>query len=284
MPNIFEIIKTVILGIVEGITEWLPISSTGHMILVDEFMKLNVRDEFMDIFLVVIQLGAILAVVILFWSKLWPFNLSKQKRTMGENIVDLDKILLWVKILIASIPAAIIGLAFDDQIDEMLTGDMRAFVVAAALIVYGILFIVIENLRKKETLTDLNKMSYSKAFYIGLIQCLSLVPGTSRSGSTILGASLLGTSRTVAAEFSFFLGIPAMFGASAIKLLKFFMDGFTFTIDEIIILIVGCVVSFVVSILAIKFLVSYIKKHDFKAFGWYRIILGIAVILYFAFC
>lgn len=284
MPNIFEIIKTVILGIVEGITEWLPISSTGHMILVDEFMKLNVRDEFMDIFLVVIQLGAILAVVILFWSKLWPFNLSKQKRTMGENIVDLDKILLWVKILIASIPAAIIGLAFDDQIDEMLTGDMRAFVVAAALIVYGILFIVIENLRKKETLTDLNKMSYSKAFYIGLIQCLSLVPGTSRSGSTILGASLLGTSRTVAAEFSFFLGIPAMFGASAIKLLKFFMDGFTFTTDEIIILIVGCVVSFVVSILAIKFLVSYIKKHDFKAFGWYRIILGVAVILYFAFC
>lgn len=283
MPNIFEIIKTVILGIVEGITEWLPISSTGHMILVDEFMKLNVRNEFMDIFLVVIQLGAILAVVILFWSKLWPFNLSKQKRTMGENIVDLDKILLWVKILIASIPAAIIGLAFDDQIDEMLTGDMRAFVVAAALIVYGILFIVIENLRKKETLTDLNKMSYSKAFYIGLIQCLSLVPGTSRSGSTILGASLLGTSRTVAAEFSFFLGIPAMFGASAIKLLKFFMDGFTFTTDEIIILIVGCVVSFVVSILAIKFLVSYIKKHDFKAFGVYRIILGIAVIAYFAF-
>ncbi|MBQ6717350.1 MAG: undecaprenyl-diphosphate phosphatase [Clostridia bacterium] len=284
MPNIFEIIKTVILGIVEGITEWLPISSTGHMILVDEFMKLNVRDEFMDIFLVVIQLGAILAVVILFWSKLWPFNLSKQKRTMGENIVDLDKILLWVKILIASVPAAIIGLAFDDQIDEMLTGDMRAFVVAAALIVYGILFIVIENLRKKETLTDLNKMPYLTALYIGLVQCLSLVPGTSRSGSTILGASLLGTSRTVAAEFSFFLGIPAMFGASAIKLLKFFLDGLTFTSAEIIIMLVGCAVSFVVSILAIKFLVSYIKKHDFKAFGWYRIILGIAVILYFAFC
>ena len=282
MPNIFEIIKTVILGIVEGITEWLPISSTGHMILVDEFMKLNVRDEFMDIFLVVIQLGAILAVVILFWSKLWPFNLCKQKRTNGEKIVDTDKILLWVKILIASIPAAIIGLAFDDQIDQMLTGDMRAYVVAGALIVYGVLFIIIENLKKKETLTDLNKMSYSKAFYIGLIQCLSLVPGTSRSGSTILGASLLGTSRTVAAEFSFFLGIPAMFGASAIKLLKFFLDGLTFTTEEIIIMAIGCAVSFVVSILAIKFLVSYIKKHDFKAFGVYRIILGIAVILYFA--
>ncbi|MBQ6885484.1 MAG: undecaprenyl-diphosphate phosphatase [Clostridia bacterium] len=280
MPNIFEIIKTVILGIVEGITEWLPISSTGHMILVDEFMKLNARDEFMDIFLVVIQLGAILAVVILFWSKLWPFNLKRQE---GKKIVDTDKILLWVKILIASIPAAIIGLAFDDQIDAMLTGDMRAYVVAGALIAYGILFIVIESLKKREKITDLNKMPYLTALYIGIIQCLSLVPGTSRSGSTILGASLLGTSRTVAAEFSFFLGIPAMFGASAIKLLKFFMDGFAFTTNEIIIMLVGCVVSFVVSILAIKFLVSYIKKHDFKAFGVYRIVLGIAVILYFAF-
>ena len=279
MPNIFEIIKTIILGIVEGITEWLPISSTGHMILVDEFMKLNVRDEFMDIFLVVIQLGAILAVVILFWGKLWPFNL---KRRQGQKIVDVDKILLWVKILIASVPAAIIGLAFDDQIDQMLTGDARAFVVAGALIVYGVLFIVIENLKKKEKITDLNKMPYLTALYIGLIQCLSLVPGTSRSGSTILGASLLGTSRTVAAEFSFFLGIPAMFGASAIKLLKFFLDGLTFTTDEIVIMLVGCAVSFVVSILAIKFLVSYIKKHDFKAFGIYRIILGVAVILYFA--
>lgn len=281
MPDIFEIIKTVILGIVEGITEWLPISSTGHMILVDEFMKLKCRDAFMDIFFVVIQLGAILAVVILFWNKLWPFNL---KRAEGEKIVDTNKMLLWVKILIASIPAAVIGLAFDKQIDEMLTGDKRAFVVSAALIVYGVLFIIIENLKKKETLTDLNKMPYKTALYIGLIQCLSLVPGTSRSGSTILGASLLGTSRTVAAEFSFFLGIPAMFGASAIKLLKFFADGFMFTSEEIIILLIGCAVSFVVSILAIKFLVSYIKKHDFKAFGVYRIILGIAVIAYFALC
>ena len=279
MPDIFEIIKTIILGIVEGITEWLPISSTGHMILVDEFMQLKVRPEFMDIFLVVIQLGAILAVVILFWNKLWPFQF---KRKESEKIVDTDKILLWVKILIASIPAAIIGLAFDDLIDEMLTGDMRAFVVAAALIVYGVLFIVIENLKKKEKITDLNKMPYKTALFIGLIQCLSLVPGTSRSGSTILGASLLGTSRTVAAEFSFCLGSPAMFGASAIKLLKFFMDGLTFTAYEIMILAVGCVVSFAVSVLAIKFLVSYIKKHDFKVFGVYRIILGVAVILYFA--
>lgn len=300
MPDIFEIIKTVILGIVEGITEWLPISSTGHMILVDEFMELDVRKDFMNIFLVVIQLGAILAVVILFWSKLWPFHLKKTAvkpffkeegkavalKKACNNYVHVDKILLWVKILIASVPAAIIGLAFDDQIDAMLTGDtdmdMRAFVVAGALIVYGVLFIVIERLKKREKITDLNKMPYRTALYIGLIQCLSLVPGTSRSGSTILGASLLGTSRTVAAEFSFFLGIPAMFGASAIKLLKFFADGLSFTTDEIIILLVGCVVSFVVSILAIKFLVSYIKKHDFKAFGVYRIILGILVILYFA--
>ncbi len=279
MVDFIEIIKTIILGIVEGITEWLPISSTGHMILVDEFMKLKCRDEFMDIFFVVIQLGAILAVVILFWNKLWPFNLKPQE---DEKVVDTDKILLWVKILIASIPAAIIGLAFDDQIDQMLTGDMRAFVVAGALIVYGVLFIIIENLKKKEKITDLNKMPYKTALYIGLVQCLSLVPGTSRSGSTILGASLLGTSRTVAAEFSFFLGVPAMFGASAIKLLKFFLDGLSFTSGEIIIMIVGCAVSFVVSILAIKFLVSYIKKHDFKAFGWYRIVLGVLVILYFA--
>ena len=299
MPDIFEIIKTVILGIVEGITEWLPISSTGHMILVDEFMKLDVRKDFMNIFLVVIQLGAILAVVILFWSKLWPFHLKKTAvkpffkeegkavalKKACNNYVHVDKILLWVKILIASVPAAIIGLAFDDQIDAMLTGDMdnmRAFVVAGALIAYGILFILIESLKKREKITDLNKMPYRTALYIGLIQCLSLVPGTSRSGSTILGASLLGTSRTVAAEFSFFLGIPAMFGASAIKLLKFFSDGLSFTTDEIIILLVGCVVSFVVSILAIKFLLSYIKKHDFKVFGVYRIILGILVILYFA--
>ena len=279
MPNIFEMIKAVILGIVEGITEWLPISSTGHMILVDEIAPLEVSDDFKTLFLVVIQLGAILAVVILYWNKLWPFKL---KRAEGEKIVDTNKMLLWVKILIASIPAAVIGLAFEKRIDTMLTDDnIRAYVVAGALIVYGILFIVIEKLKKKETVTDLNKLPYSKALYIGLIQCLSLVPGTSRSGSTILGASLLGTSRTVAAEFSFFLGIPAMFGASAMKLLKFFGEGNRFTTDELVILAIGCVVSFVVSILAIKFLVGYIKKHDFKVFGWYRIVLGIAVIAYF---
>ncbi len=298
MPDIFEIIKTVILGIVEGITEWLPISSTGHMILVNKIAPLDVSEEFMDLFLVVIQLGAILAVVFLYWSKLWPFHLKRTQvkpffkeegkavgfKRVCNNYVHVDKILLWVKIFIASIPAAILGLKFDKQIEAMLVDDdINAYVVSGALIVYGILFIVIENLRKKEKITDLNKMPYRTALYIGLIQCLSLVPGTSRSGSTILGASLLGTSRTVAAEFSFFLGIPAMFGASAIKLIDFFSEGLSFTSQEIIILIVGCVVSFVVSILAIKFLVSYVKKHDFKAFGVYRIILGIAVIAYFAF-
>lgn len=294
MPDIFEIIKTVILGIVEGITEWLPISSTGHMILVDEFMKFDVRADFMDIFLVVIQIGAILAVVVLFWSKLWPFHLKRTRvepffkedttklKRLCNDYVYVDKILLWVKIAIASIPAGIIGIAFDEQLDSMLTGDMRAFVVAGALIVYGVLFIIIENIKKKETITDLNKMPYRTALYIGLIQCLSLVPGTSRSGSTILGASLLGTSRTTAAEFSFFLGVPAMIGGSGVKLLMFFLDGNSFTTDELIIMFVGCVVSFIVSIFAIKFLVAYIKKHDFKAFGVYRIVLGIAVILYFA--
>ncbi len=296
MLNIFEIIKTVILGIVEGITEWLPISSTGHMILVDEWMKLNVRDEFMDIFLVVIQLGAILAVVILFWNKIWPFHLkstsvkpfftSEKGSVTGlkqfcNNYIYVDKILLWVKILIASVPAAIIGLVFDEQIDSMLTGDMRAFVVAAALIAYGIAFIVIESIRKKEKILNLDDMPYKTALLIGIIQCLALVPGTSRSGSTILGACLLGASRTTAAEFSFFLSIPAMFGASLIKLAAFFLDGFVFTTDELIILAVGCVTAFLVSVLAIKFLVSYIQKHDFKAFGIYRIVLGIFVIVYF---
>ena len=292
MTVFWEIIKTVILGIVEGITEWLPISSTGHMILVDEWMKLNVRDEFMDIFLVVIQLGAILAVLILFWNKIWPFHLKgtavkpffkedKGIKRLCNNYIYMDKILLWIKILIASIPAAVIGLVFDDEIDEMLTGDMRAYVVAAALIVYGILFIVIENLKKKEKISDLSELPYSTSFFIGLIQCLALVPGTSRSGSTILGASLLGTSRTCAAEFSFFLSIPAMFGASAIKLINFFADGYRFTSYETMILLIGCAVAFIVSVIAIKFLVSYIKRHDFKAFGYYRIVLGVFVLVYF---
>lgn len=294
MTTFWEMIKTVILGIVEGITEWLPISSTGHMILVDEWMKLNVRDEFMDIFLVVIQLGAILAVLLQFWNKLWPFHLKKTvvkpffKEDKGikkvcNNYVYMDKILLWVKILIASIPAAVIGLLFDDLIDEMLTGEMRVYVVAATLIIYGVLFIIIESINKKVKISDLSDMPYTTSLYIGLIQCLALIPGTSRSGSTILGATLLGTSRTCAAEFSFFLSVPAMVGGSAIKLLKFFIDGNKFSMYEILILLIGCVVAFAVSVLAIKFLVSYIKRHDFKLFGYYRVVLGLFVLIYFLF-
>lgn len=287
-----EILKSIILGIIEGITEWLPISSTGHMILFDEFITLNASDAFKDMFFVVIQLGAILAVIWLFWNKLWPFHLKKTevapyfKETgvfskLCNNYVYVDRFILWFKILIASVPAAVLGLCFDDQIDSMLTGDFRAYIVAAALIVYGILFIVIENMKIKGKLEDLGKLSYKTAFLIGIIQCLALVPGTSRSGSTILGAMLLGLSRTAAAEFSFFLSVPAMVGGSGIKVLQFFADGNNFSGSELAILAVGTLVAFAVSVLAIKFLLSFIRKHDFKAFGYYRIILGIIVIAYF---
>ncbi len=288
-----EIIKSIILGIIEGITEWLPISSTGHMILFDEFITLNTSNAFKDMFFVVIQLGAIIAVILLFWNKLWPFHLKKTEVTpyfkkenaftkFCNDYVYVDRFILWFKILLASVPAAILGLCFDDQIDAMLTGDLRGYIVAAALIVYGILFIVIENMKIKGKVEDLGALSYRTALFIGLIQCLALVPGTSRSGSTILGAMLLGLSRTAAAEFSFFLSVPAMVGGSGIKVLQFFADGNTFTGSEIAILIVGTLTAFVVSVLAIKFLLSFIRKHDFKAFGYYRIVLGMIVILYFA--
>ncbi|MBR2040659.1 MAG: undecaprenyl-diphosphate phosphatase, partial [Clostridia bacterium] len=236
---------------------------------------------------------AIIAVILLFWNKLWPFHLKKTEvkpyftnengfTRLCNNYVYVDRFVLWFKILIASVPAAILGLLFDDQIDAMLTGSLRAYIVAAALIFYGILFIVIECLKIKGKVEDLDALSYKTAFFIGLIQCLALVPGTSRSGSTILGATLLGLSRTAAAEFSFFLSIPAMVGGSAIKVLQFFADGNTFTSSEIAILFVGTVTAFIVSVLAIKFLLSFIRKHDFKSFGYYRIVLGIIVILYFA--
>ena len=293
--NIVEFIKAVILGIVEGITEWLPISSTGHMILVDEFIKLNVTDEFKEFFLVVIQLGAILAVVVLYWSKLWPFYIrplsAKQKKVLSrkpvvtrgiltfvERFCDKDKWILWFKILFACIPTIVIALPFNDVIEKKFNN----YVVGAiALIVYGVIFIIVEdyNKKRKPTCTSLENLSFKTAFLIGIFQVLSVVPGTSRSGSTIIGGILVGTSRTVAAEFTFFLAIPVMFGASLLKLVKF---GFVFTGTEIMILVTGVVVAFVVSILAIKFLMSYIKKHDFKAFGWYRIILGVLVLGYFA--
>ncbi len=288
-----EILKSIILGIIEGITEWLPISSTGHMILFDEFITLNTSDAFKDMFFVVIQLGAIIAVILLFWNKLWPFHLKKTQVTpyfketgafsrLCNNYVYVDRFILWFKILLASVPAAILGLCFDDQIDAMLTGDFRAYIVAAALIIYGILFIIIENMHIKGRTEDLGKLSYKTALLIGIIQCLALVPGTSRSGSTILGAIILGLSRTAAAEFSFFLSVPAMVGGSGIKVLQYFADGNTFSSEEIVILLVGMLTAFIVSVLAIKFLLSFIRKHDFKAFGYYRIVLGIIVIGYFA--
>ena len=271
--NILEWLKVLLLGIVEGLTEWLPISSTGHMILVNEFIQLNVSKEFMEMFLVVIQLGAILAVVVLYFWKLWPFT------TPSKGWIKKDTWSLWFKVIVAVLPAALIGVPFDDQIDALFYNYQT---VAATLIIYGVLFIIIENRNRHRTpvITTFQELSYSTALLIGAFQVLSLIPGTSRSGATILGAMLLGTSRYIAAEFSFFLAIPVMFGASLLKLVKF---GFNFTGTEIAILLVGMLTAFVVSILAIKFLMSYIKKNDFKAFGWYRIVLGILVILYFVF-
>lgn len=267
-----EIFKAIILGIIEGITEWLPISSTGHMILADEFIKLNASDAFKEMFFVVIQLGAIMAVVVLFWNKLFPFSFKDSKVKVRKDTFDL-----WFKVIVAALPAAVIGLLFDDVLNEIFYNYQT---VALMLIIYGVLFIVIENRNKNkgakiETLGDL---TYKTALMIGLFQVLALIPGTSRSGATILGAILIGTSRFVAAEFTFFLAIPVMVGASLLKLLKF---GLVFTGSEVVILLTGMVVAFVVSILAIKFLMGYIKKHDFKAFGYYRIVLGIIVLAYF---
>lgn len=270
----FEILKVILLGIVEGITEWLPISSTGHLILVDEFIKLNASDAFKEMFNVVIQLGAIMAVVVLYFHKLNPFS---PKKTKDQKVQTID---LWFKVVVACIPAAVLGILFDDWMEEHFH---NYIVVSIMLIVYGVLFIVIENWNKKNkpSVTDLSNLTYKTALLIGVFQVLSLIPGTSRSGATIIGALLLGVSRYVAAEFTFFLAIPVMFGASGIKLLKFFMEGTGMTGMEIAMLAVGCVVAFVISIIAIKFLMGYIKKNDFKVFGWYRIVLGVLVLGYF---
>lgn len=266
-----ELLKAAILGIVEGITEWLPISSTGHMILVEEFIKFNASEAFMEMFRVVIQLGAILAVVLLYFHKLNPFAPSK---TIKQK---KDTVNIWFKVIVGVLPAGILGVLFDDWFDAHFYNYQT---VAVTLIIYGILFILIEN-KNKEKSTRINNfkdLSYKTALGIGIFQVLSLVPGTSRSGATILGAIILGTSRSIAAEYSFFLSIPIMFGASALKLVKF---GLNFTGLELAILITGMVVAFVVSVIAIRFLIKYIKNNDFKAFGWYRIILGIIVIGYF---
>lgn len=271
MTLLIELLKAALLGIVEGITEWLPISSTGHMILVDEFIQLSARDEFKEMFFVVIQLGAIMAVILLYFHKLNPFSPSKTRQE------KLDTMSIWYKVIIGVIPAGVIGVLFDDWINAHF---YNYITVAITLIVYGILFIVIENRNqgKESKIKNFSELSYKTAFLIGVFQVLSLIPGTSRSGATILGAILLGTSRYVAAEYSFFLSIPIMFGASVLKLWKF---GFHFTGTEVAILLTGMVAAFVVSLIAIRFLIRYIKNNDFKVFGWYRIVLGTLVIGYF---
>lgn len=271
--NIIEILKAVLLGIVQGITEWLPISSTGHMILVDEFVQLQASAAFKEMFFVVIQLASIFAVILIFFHKLNPFSPKKDTKEKEETWH------IWFKVLVGIIPAGVIGLLFDDKIQSLFYNWQT---VSLALIVYGILFILIEN-RNKKTQSKINtfaQLDYKTAFIIGLFQVLALIPGTSRSGATIVGAILIGTSRVVAAEYSFFLSIPVMMGASALKLFDF---GFSFTPLELSILLSGMLVSFIVSVVAIKFLMTYIRKNDFKAFGWYRIVLGALVILYFIF-
>ena len=264
-----ELFKAALIGIVQGITEWLPVSSTGHMILFNEFIKMNVSETFMSTFLVVIQFGSILAVLTIFFKKLNPFDVSKTKIQKSETID------LWIKVIIAVIPSGILGLLFDDTIDALF---FNPTTVAIALIVYGIIMIMLENRNKKPSVNSFSEVSYKLAIGIGLFQCLALIPGTSRSGSTIIGAVLLGTSRYIATEFSFFLAVPTMLGASALKLVK---TGFAFSGFEWLILATGSIVAYIVSILAIKFLLDYIKKHDFKVFGYYRIVLGILVLAYF---
>lgn len=276
-----DIIKSIILGIIEGITEWLPISSTGHLIIADEFIKLGMTDEFIEMFNVVIQLGAILAVVVIFWNKMWPFTADKSKGynyiTKGNGLIKKDVMDMWFKVIAAMLPAAIVGIPFDNYFEKHFHNWQ---VVSAALIVYGVLFIVIEKINKnrKPKVNSIPELSYKTALLIGCFQALSLIPGTSRSGSTILGAMILGVSRVAGAEFSFFLAVPVMFGASLIKLLKF---GFMFTGMELAVLAVGTLTSFIVSVIAIKFLISYVRRHDFSLFGYYRIALGVIVIAYF---
>jgi len=271
---VLEIIKAVILGIVEGITEFLPISSTGHLYLADEFVKLNESTAFINMFMVVIQLGAILAVLVLYFNKLNPWAPNKDHLERHQTWT------LWFKVIVAVLPSVIVGLPLNDWMDAHLTSWQ---VISATLIIYGILFIVIENFNRKRhpRFTDLSQISYQLALMIGLFQVLSLVPGTSRSGATILGAILIGASRYVATEFSFFLAIPTMFGASLLKIVKYFVTGNTFTGSQLMVLLTGVVISFAVAYLSIKFLLNYIRNNDFKPFGWYRIGLGIIVISYF---
>lgn len=270
--EIIEILKAILFGIVEGITEWLPVSSTGHMILLDELVKLDVTDEFMSMFLVVIQLGAILAVVVLYFPQLWPFS------TKERFFIKKDTFSMWFKILVACVPAAVVGILFENELDRLF---YNYWTVAFALIVFGVLFIIIEH-QNKDVVPKVNsiaQITYPMAFCIGAFQLIAAVfPGTSRSGATILGAIMIGISRTVAAEFTFFLAVPVMLGASLLKILKF---GLVFSASEVVLLLVGMVVAFVVSIVVIKLLLGYIRRHSFTVFGWYRIILGIVVLAFF---
>lgn len=276
-----EILKSILFGIVEGITEWLPISSTGHMILLDEFVKLDVSESFMEMYLIVIQLGAILAVVLLFWNNIWPFCLPKNNDSGMDGImgyVRKDRFIMWFKIAVACVPAVIIELAMGDRLEELFYNYQT---VAIMLIAVGIIFIFIENRNKGQEakVTSISGITYQTAFLIGVFQLVAAVfPGTSRSGATIIGGLVLGLARTVAAEFTFYLAIPVMFGASLIKVLKF---GLSFTTGEAILLVAGMATAFIVSLVVIKFLMGYIKKHDFKVFGWYRIVLGVLVLGYF---
>ena len=276
--SIVEILKAILFGIVEGVTEWLPVSSTGHMILLNEFVKLNVSPEFWNLFLVVIQLGAILAVVILFWKTIWPFKKVKTKSGKSKIILRKPTLILWLKVLVACIPAAFVGILYDDWIDEHF---YNAIVVGTMLIVVGVLFIIIEMLNKNKVprVDRLRDLTFKDAFLIGLFQLIAAIfPGTSRSGATILGGLMIGVSRTVASKFTFILAIPVMFGASLLKIVKY---GFGFSGYELLILGIGMLVAFLISILIISFLMNYIRKHDFKVFGIYRIILGALVLLYF---
>ncbi|HBC26732.1 MAG TPA: undecaprenyl-diphosphatase [Ruminococcaceae bacterium] len=267
-----EVLKAVIIGIIEGITEWLPISSTGHMILAEKILNWDMSPAFIEMFRVVIQLGAIMAVVVLYWNKLFPFSIGKKPHVKKEIVT------VWLKIIAACLPAAVIGILFDDEINALFYNPTT---VSITLIVYGVLFIIVENRNKNRAvkIADVPQITYKTALLIGIFQVLALIPGTSRSGATILGAILIGTSRTAAAEFTFYLAVPVMFGASLVKLAKF---GLNFTGSEMAVLLTGLIVAFVTSIGAIKFLVGYIKKHDFKVFGWYRIALGCIVLLYFS--
>lgn len=273
--SLLEILKVIVVGIVEGFTEWLPISSTGHMILVDEIIHMNMTDEFKEVFLVVIQLGAILAVAVMYFRKLNPFDPSKKP---SQRRATLE---LWMKIVVACLPAAVLGLLLDDWMEAHF---YNGLVVSITLVLYGVLFVVLENHNAHKTfpIDRVTQIGFKTALLIGCFQLLSLIPGTSRSGSTILGAMILGCSRTASAEFSFFLGIPVMFGASLLKVVKYLIGGNLFTTDQMILMLIGMGVAFVVSVYSIKFLMSYVRQNDFKFFGYYRIVLGVIVISYTA--